>query len=44
MIRVQRKDFDVGAELAKLTEGQRGVAPGMTEKQLAEIEAEAQRR
>ena len=67
MIRVQREDFDVGAELDKLTAGNRrigGVAsfvglvrdmagdasigamtlehyPGMTEKKLAEIEAEA---
>ena len=70
MIRVQREDFDVGAELARLTDGNlaiggvasfvglvRDVAggeaigamtlehyPGMTEKKLAEIEAEAQRR
>jgi molybdopterin synthase catalytic subunit len=70
MIRVQREDFDPGAELSRLTEGRKdigGVAsfiglvrdvagtdavaamtlehyPGMTEKKLAEIEAEAQRR
>ena len=79
MIRVQQEDFDVGAELERLTAGRRdigGVAsfvglvrefvsapgaaagagehpitamtlehyPGMTEKKLAEIEAEAQRR
>jgi molybdopterin synthase catalytic subunit len=70
MIRVQLEDFDVGAELARLTVGRTdvgGVAsfiglvrdlaggaevgamtlehyPGMTEKKLAEIEAEAQRR
>jgi molybdopterin synthase catalytic subunit len=74
MIRVQREDFDVGRELALLTQGDRsigGVAlfiglvremvrgpdgqepisamtlehyPGMTEKQLAAVEAEAQQR
>src|SRR5215475_3495956 len=70
MIRVQREDFDVGAELERLTAGRRdvgGVAtfiglvrdklgdeavaamtlehyPGMTEKQLTQIEAEARRR
>jgi molybdopterin synthase catalytic subunit len=72
MIRVQREDFDVGAELEKLAADNHqvgGVAsfvglvrdiapkgsgaqssmtlehyPGMTEKRLAEIEAEAQRR
>jgi molybdopterin synthase catalytic subunit len=70
MIRVQREDFDVGAELAALSQGKttiggitsfvglvRDVAdgarvramtlehyPGMTERQLAEIEAEAHRR
>ena len=70
MIRVQVEDFDVGAELARLTAGRTdvgGVAsfiglvrdlaggaevgamtlehyPGMTEKKLAEIEAEAHRR
>jgi molybdopterin synthase catalytic subunit len=70
MIRVQREDFDAGAELAALTAGRTdvgGVAsfigivrdvaggeaiaamtlehyPGMTEKKLAEIEAEAHRR
>jgi molybdopterin synthase catalytic subunit len=74
MIRLQREDFDVGAELEKLTRGNPrigGVAsfiglvrdfnsqesgtdrvealtlehyPGMTEKKLAEIEAEANRR
>jgi molybdopterin synthase catalytic subunit len=70
MIRVQREDFDVGAELKALTRGRheiggvvsfvglvRDVAgdsrigamtlehyPGMTEKQLGEIEAEALKR
>jgi molybdopterin synthase catalytic subunit len=70
MIRVQREDFDIGAEMAALTGGNHeigGVAsfvglvrdmaggaaigamtlehyPGMTEKKLAEIEAEARRR
>jgi molybdopterin synthase catalytic subunit len=70
MIRVQREDFDVGAELGKLTRANLrvgGVAsfiglvrdmggsnpvtaltlehyPGMTEKKLAEIEAEANKR
>jgi len=70
MIRVQREDFDVGAELARLAQGDRAVGgvacfvglvrdmagdapigamtlehyPGMTEKKLAEIEAEANRR
>ncbi len=70
MIRVQREDFDVGAELERLAAGNHrigGVAsfiglvrdmggsdrisaltlehyPGMTEKRLAEIEAEAHRR
>jgi molybdopterin synthase catalytic subunit len=70
MIRVQLEDFDVGAELEKLSQGNPrigGVAsfiglvrdmggadrikaltlehyPGMTEKKLAEIEAEANRR
>jgi molybdopterin synthase catalytic subunit len=70
MIRVQREDFDIGAEITALTTGDRqigGVAsfvglvremagdtaigamalehyPGMTEKKLAEIEAEACRR
>lgn len=69
-VRVQREDFDVGAEVAALTDGRTdigGVAtflglvreiaddnsvsamtlehyPGMTEKMLAEIEAEAQAR
>jgi len=69
-VRVQREDFDLGAELAALTHGKTGIGglasfvglvrdvagsarieemtlehyPGMTEKQLAEIEAEAQRR
>ena len=69
-IKVQREDFDVGAELAALSAGDRGIGgvasfvglvrevagnaavgamtlehyPGMTEKKLAEIEAEAQRR
>jgi molybdopterin synthase catalytic subunit len=70
MIRVQREDFDIGAEIARLTEGRHEIGgivsfvgvvrdaaqgdrigamtlehyPGMTEKQLGEIEAEAQRR
>ena len=70
MIRVQREDFDVGAELGRLAAGNHrigGVAsfiglvrdlgggervtaltlehyPGMTEKRLVEIEAEARRR
>ena len=75
MIRVQQEDFDVGREIAALTEGRRDVGglvcfvglvrdfigetkdagtevgamtlehyPGMTEKQLAEIEAEANKR
>ena len=70
MIRVQREDFDIGAELEALTRGNLGIGgvasfvglvrdmaggetigamtlehyPGMTEKQLAEIEAEARRR
>jgi molybdopterin synthase catalytic subunit len=69
-VRVQREDFDVGAELALLTEGRTDVGgvtsfvglvrdvaggeavtsmtlehyPGMTERMLAEIEAEANRR
>jgi len=70
MIRVQREDFDLGAELKALTEGNPSIGgvtsfiglvrdiaagekisgmtlehyPGMTETQLAEIEAEAHRR
>ncbi|TXH32593.1 MAG: molybdenum cofactor biosynthesis protein MoaE [Rhodospirillaceae bacterium] len=70
MIRVQQEDFDIGAELARLSDGDHSVGgiasfiglvrdmtpdgaigsmtlehyPGMTEKQLAAIEAEAQRR
>jgi molybdopterin synthase catalytic subunit len=70
MIRVQQEDFDIGAEIAALTQGRHsigGVAsfiglvrdiaggaavgamtlehyPGMTEKKLAEIDAEAHRR
>ena len=66
-IRVQREDFDVGAEITRLTEGNKAVGgitsfvglvrdmadgekmkamtlehyPGMTEKMLAEIDAEA---
>ena len=70
MIRIQREDFDTGAEIAKLTAGNPKVGglaifvglvrdmaegeavramtlehyPGMTEKKLAEIEAEARRR
>jgi molybdopterin synthase catalytic subunit len=70
MIRVQREDFDVGAELAALTDGKTNIGglacfvglvrdvagpdriaamtlehyPGMTERAIAEIEAEAQKR
>lgn len=70
MIRVQREDFDIGAEMAALTAGDTGIGgvasfvglvrdtsggtggsamtlehyPGMTEKQLAEVEAEARSR
>ena len=70
MIKVQREDFDVGAELERLAAGNSGVGgiatflgvvragdgdgriaamtlehyPGMTERQLAEIEAEARNR
>lgn len=70
MIRVQREDFDIGAELTRLTGGNRSIGglacfvglvrdmageaaigamtlehyPGMTEKKLAEIEAEAMAR
>ena len=70
MIKVQREDFDIGAELAQLTRGNIKVGglasfvglvrdladqgavsamtlehyPGMTEKRLAEIEAEARSR
>lgn len=70
MIRVQREDFDVGAELAALSEGQTSIGgittfvglvrdmasgdsvgamtlehyPGMTEKMLAAIEADARAR
>ena len=70
MIRVQREDFDVGAEIERLSRGRPGVGgivsfvgvvrgaaggetigamtlehyPGMTEKLLAEIEAEARQR
>ena len=70
MIRVQREDFDVGAEIERLTSGKHGIGgvasfvglvrsaaggeavgaltlehyPGMTEKLLAEIETQAQRR
>ncbi|HEV2334313.1 MAG TPA: molybdenum cofactor biosynthesis protein MoaE [Stellaceae bacterium] len=70
MIRVQREDFDTGAELDRLARGDHAVGgiasfigvvrdsggperisalilehyPGMTEKKLAEIEAEANRR
>jgi molybdopterin synthase catalytic subunit len=70
VIRVQREDFDVGAEIARLTKGRHEIGgivtfvgvvrdaagadrigamtlehyPGMTEKQLGEIEAEARRR
>lgn len=70
MIRVQRQDFDIGAEIAALTTGKHDVGglavfvglvrdmtaegrisamtlehyPGMTEKRLSEIEAEARQR
>jgi molybdopterin synthase catalytic subunit len=70
MIRVQQEDFDPGAEIAALTDGNNAIGgvcsfiglvrdiaggetigamtlehyPGMTEKQLADIEAEAHRR
>ncbi|HUH83497.1 MAG TPA: molybdenum cofactor biosynthesis protein MoaE [Stellaceae bacterium] len=70
MIRVQREDFDIGAELERMARGKTGIGgitsfvglvrdiaggepvgamtlehyPGMTERQLAEIEAEACRR
>jgi len=70
VVRVQREDFDVGEELARLSEGNHGIGgvtsfvglvrdiagrqgasamtlehyPGMTERQLEEIEAEAHRR
>ena len=70
MIKVQQEDFDIGAELAQLTDGNTKVGglasfvglvrdlagqdavsamtlehyPGMTEKRLAEIEAEARAR
>jgi molybdopterin synthase catalytic subunit len=70
VIKVQREDFDVGAEIARLTEGRRDVGglacfvglvrdmadgepisamtlehyPGMTERQIAGIEAEARSR
>jgi len=70
MIRVQREDFDVGAEIERLSRGRPGIGgivsfvgvvrgaaggeqigamtlehyPGMTEKLLAEIEAEARQR
>src|SRR5580692_11661527 len=70
MIRVQREDFDVGAEIAAVTRGRTGIGgvvsfvglvregagpervtamtlehyPGMTERALEEIEAEARRR
>jgi molybdopterin synthase catalytic subunit len=70
MIRVQREDFDIGAEIERLTNGKHGIGgivsflgvvrdaagecrigamtlehyPGMTEKKLDEIEAEARRR
>jgi molybdopterin synthase catalytic subunit len=69
-VKVQRGDFDPGAELAALTQGRHGIGgavsfvglvrdihgdrrvdamtlehyPGMTEKELTKIEAEAQRR
>jgi len=70
MIRGQREDFDIGAEIERLTKGKNGIGgivsflgvvrdaagesrigamtlehyPGMTEKKLGEIEAEARRR
>ena len=68
MIRVQTEDFDIGAEVAALTQGRRDIGavvtfsgtvrdktgdlvalelehyPGMTEKELTRIEAEAQTR
>lgn len=70
MIKVQREDFDIGAEFARISAGRSNVGgvaafvglvrdisgdartsamtlehyPGMTEKKLAEIEAEANRR
>ncbi len=70
MIRVQREDFDVGAEIEALTRGKTGIGgvasfiglmrdvaggsairamtlehyPGMTERELERIEAEAQKR
>lgn len=70
MIRIQREDFDIGAELARLTDGNARIGglasfvglvrdladqsavsamtlehyPGMTERRLAEIEAEARAR
>ncbi|HET6620155.1 MAG TPA: molybdenum cofactor biosynthesis protein MoaE [Dongiaceae bacterium] len=70
MIRIQREDFDIGAELASLTDGNARIGglamfvglvrdrasqgqisamtlehyPGMTERRLGEIEAEARRR
>jgi len=70
VIRVQQEDFDIGAELARLTEGRSDIGglasfvglvretnegerlvamtlehyPAMTEKRLAEIEAEAMKR
>ncbi len=70
MIKVQREDFDIGAEIAPLTEGDTGIGglacfvglvrdiagderissmtlehyPGMTERELEKIEAEARRR
>ncbi|MCB1958735.1 MAG: molybdenum cofactor biosynthesis protein MoaE [Rhodocyclaceae bacterium] len=70
MIRVQREDFDIGAEMRAMTGGDTGIGgvasfvglvrdmaggagasamtlehyPGMTEKQLAEVEEEANRR
>jgi molybdopterin synthase catalytic subunit len=70
MIRVQREDFDLGAELKAMTDGNHQIGgltsftglvrdiaggdtvsamtlehyPGMTERQLAEVEAEANRR
>jgi len=56
-VRVQEADFDTGAELDRLTEGNKRIGglavfvaltlehyPGMTEKALEEIEAEACRR
>ena len=42
-VKVQSEDFDIGSELAALTDGNTDIA-GMTEKMLREIEAEANER